>query len=199
MNHPPSSDERRPVDPADLASVDNEHLILIRANVDAFLRRALADSQGALQDVLDVAPQDHQGARPFLAEAVRLSTLDIDPTTAPTYVADLCAGPLDIAAESFDAIVCTEVLEHTLDPFAAVAEMHRLLRPGGRLLISCPFNFRIHGPLPDCWRFTEHGLRSVLSSFEIEELCSLETPGRPLMPIHYTVVGRKPATTTSAA
>ena len=68
--------------------------------------------------------------------------------------------------DSFDCIVCTEVLEHTLQPFAAVAELRRLLRAGGRLFLSVPFNFRIHGPLPDCWRFTEHGLRAMFAGWE---------------------------------
>jgi len=83
------------------------------------------------------------------------------------------------------------VLEHTLNPFAAIEEIHRLLCIGGYLFLTVPFNFRIHGPLPDCWRFTEHGLRAILSMFDILELTSLETIDRPLMPIHYTVVARK--------
>lgn len=184
------------IEPGDLSRIDVEHLALLRANVDSFLSRTLAEYGSRLKHVLDIAPQDHAGARSHLADGVTVDTLDIDPSAGPTYVADLCAGPLGIPEGAFDAIVCTEVLEHTLEPFAAAAEMHRLLRPGGLLLLSCPFNLRIHGPLPDCWRFTEHGLRSVLSAFEILELEALETPGRPLMPIHYTVVARKPLAPT---
>lgn len=50
----------------------------------------------------------------------------------------------------FDYILCTEVLEHTLNPFRAVYEMFRILKPKGLLFISVPFNFGIHRPLPDC-------------------------------------------------
>ncbi|OHB72694.1 MAG: hypothetical protein A2W23_10510 [Planctomycetes bacterium RBG_16_43_13] len=39
---------------------------------------------------------------------------------------------------SFDLILCTEVLEHIADSPAALAEMHRLLKPGGTLIISTP-------------------------------------------------------------
>lgn len=77
-------------------------------------------------------------------------------------------------------------------PFDAANEIWRLLKPGGFLFLSVPFNFRIHGPLPDCWRFTEHGLRTLLKKFTILELNAIETPDRPLMPIHYTVVAQKP-------
>jgi hypothetical protein len=63
---------------------------------------------------------------------------------------------------------------------------------GGLAFISTPSNFRIHGPLPDCWRFTEHGLRALfLNNFEILELNILETPDRPLTPLQYTLVVKK--------
>ncbi len=42
-------------------------------------------------------------------------------------------------AGSFDAIMCLEVLEHVPDPVKAIHELSRLLRKGGRLIISAPF------------------------------------------------------------
>jgi ubiquinone/menaquinone biosynthesis C-methylase UbiE len=46
--------------------------------------------------------------------------------------------------DSFDAIMCTEVLEHVPDPVAALAELNRLLRPGGFLLLTAPFASLTH-------------------------------------------------------
>jgi SAM-dependent methyltransferase len=40
---------------------------------------------------------------------------------------------------SFDAVLCTEVLEHLPDPVRALDEMARLLRPGGTLIVTAPF------------------------------------------------------------
>jgi SAM-dependent methyltransferase len=173
------------------AEIDVRHLAAVRQNVAALMRRAAERWAQAGGRLLDIAPQDHAGARPFFAEHVVVETLDIDPGSGATYIADICVHNDAISDGAFDYVVCTEVLEHTLQPFGAIAEIHRILRPGGRLFLSVPFNLRIHGPLPDCWRFTEHGLRRLLEEFEILELESVETPDRPLMPIHYTAVAEK--------
>lgn len=174
------------------AAVDVEHLAVIRTSVEALQRRAIAAHVRSGHVVLDIAPQAHAGVRPLLPDGVTLETLDLDPAAGATYTADLCAENPHVPAGRFDCVFCTEVLEHTLQPFDAVRELRRLLAPGGCLVLSVPFNFRIHGPLPDCWRFTEHGLRALLHDFEIEELTAAETPDRPLMPIHYAVVARRP-------
>jgi SAM-dependent methyltransferase len=175
------------------SAMDVEHLAALRRNIGRFLAAAAARHARPGCLILDVAPQDNGGAVPFFPPGTRFETLDIDPAAGCTYVADLCrSNEAIIPSARFDIVVCTEVLEHTQQPFDAVAELRRVLKPGGVLLLSTPYNFRIHGPLPDNWRFTEHGLRALLRGFAIESLTGLETPGRPLMPIQYTVEARKP-------
>lgn len=174
-----------------VSDLDKKYFDLLREDVSDFMKRSgeSYDQEGLL--VLDIAPQDHEGARPHFPLAT-IETLDINPESRATYVADLCEDNHEsIPSGRFDVIVCTEVLEHTLQPFDAVAEMMRLLKPGGVALVSTPYNFRIHGPLPDCWRFTEHGLKALFKDFEIVSLDSLEDEERFLAPIHYTTVVRK--------
>jgi SAM-dependent methyltransferase len=178
--------------PVVVSAQDVEHLQAIRGNVVAFMKRAAARYAAGGGRLLDIAPQIHEGARPFFPSSVEVDTLDIDPASGCTYIADLCRHNPALPGGRYDFVVCTEVLEHTVQPFDAVREIRRLLKPGGLLFLTTPFNFRIHGPLPDCWRFTEHGLRRLLQEFEIVELAALETPGRALMPIHYAVTARKP-------
>lgn len=173
--------------------MDVRHLSRIRDNVVNFMKYVSKEYATNAGRLLDIAPQIHEGAAPFFNEGITIETLDIDPQAKCTYTADITHRNEFIPDYYFDYIVCTEVLEHTLNPFAAVEEIYRLLSNNGLLFLSVPFNFRIHGPLPDCWRFTEHGLRALLSKFEILELNSLETEDRPLMPIHYVVVARKHA------
>lgn len=174
-----------------ISTQDIDFLNAIRNNVEAFMSYAAekyAISGGLL---LDIAPQDHKGAAPFFKN-VQIETLDIDPNSAATYIVDLCKCSSVIDPSRFDYVVCTEVLEHTLQPFDAVNSIYEILKPGGYAFVSTPFNFRIHGPLPDCWRFTEHGLRSLFNKFEIVEMVPLETKDRWLMPLQYTLVAKKP-------
>ena len=187
------SQERQYENQVEPAPMDRDHHALLRSNVHAFWTRVAQDYHRDGMIILDVAPERQGGIGPMLPVGAALETLDIDPASGATYAADLCALTPDLPADRFDCIVCTEVLEHTLDPFAAVRTLHHMLKADGRIFVSTPFNFRIHGPLPDCWRFTEHGLRALLRDFVIEELTPLETPGRPLMPIQYTLIARKPA------
>ncbi len=64
------------------------------------------------------------------------------------YDATLLHGQLsELALEdgSFDAMVCTEVLEHIVDPQAVLRDMVRLLRPGGRVVLTFPNDKLING------------------------------------------------------
>jgi len=176
---------------SNISAIDEAHIMLIRANVRSLLQKA-GDAWGdKAAKLLDIAPQNHEGARPFFAGSVEVETLDIDPQAGTTYCADLCGTNATIPSNHFDIVVCTEVLEHVLNPFAAAAEVRMMLKPEGLLLATSPFNFRIHGPLPDCWRFTGHGWRALLQGFKDVQSEPLEDAGRFLMPIHYAVSARK--------
>jgi len=173
-----------------ISEIDIKHLDVIRNGVKTFLneKAALYDKKGRL---LDVAPQKYLGAKEFFKK-IQVETLDIDPQSNASYIADLCCKNDDIIDSNyFDIIVCTEVLEHTLNPFNAILEIHRILKNNGILLLTVPFNFRIHGPLPDCWRFTEHGLKELLKIFQQFEIHQIDTDNRWLMPIQYHVVAIK--------
>lgn len=167
-----------------ISDSDTKNLQIIRNSVRDFIKIASALDTDNLK-VLDIAPQDHIGAKEFFKLSY-LKTLDIDPSSNADYIADLCKTNSSlIPDEHFDVIICTEVLEHTINPFLAADEIHRILKSGGKCFVTTPFNFRIHGPLPDCWRFTEYGLRCLFSKFTRIEINTIEDESRWLMPIHY--------------
>lgn len=83
------------------------------------------------------------------------------------FVSDITAIPA--ADASFDAILCTEVLEHVPEPIAALREMARLLTPGGRLFLSAPLGSGLHQqPHHYYGGFTPHFYRRFLDEFGFE-------------------------------
>jgi SAM-dependent methyltransferase len=72
-------------------------------------------------------------------------------------------GTLPVEDGSIDAVLSTEVLEHVEDPRTYLDECFRVIRPGGRMLLSTPGIFVWHPDPVDYWRWTSQGLR-----FEIE-------------------------------
>jgi SAM-dependent methyltransferase len=74
--------------------------------------------------------------------------------------ADL-VGPIEalpLPDDSFDVVLCTQVLEHADDPVQAVRELYRVTVPGGRVLLST-HGVMVYHPNPvDYWRWTHEGL-----------------------------------------
>jgi SAM-dependent methyltransferase len=68
------------------------------------------------------------------------------------------AVALPFAAQSFDSVLCTQVIEHVSEPWRVFDEIARVLRPGGRMLLSAPQAWRLHEQPHDYYRFTRYGL-----------------------------------------
>ncbi|MGE4552059.1 MAG: methyltransferase domain-containing protein [Desulfovibrionaceae bacterium] len=79
-------------------------------------------------------------------------------------------GPLPFPDGSFDAALSTQVFEHVADLDHTVGELRRILAPGGRLVVSVPFIFQVHGAPHDYRRLTEYGAVQALPGFEVEEV-----------------------------
>ncbi len=168
---------------------DEESGIIAREHVNQFIKKVAANLSSEKGNLLEIGPQERSLIRESFAN-FKIDTFDIVDTYGPTHVGDITKHNRSIADDAYDCVAGMEVLEHTIDPFGAVREMRRILRHGGYLLVSAPLNWRIHGPLPDCWRFTEHGFKVLLRDFDIIEIDILETPGRDLFPIHYNVLAK---------
>ena len=80
--------------------------------------------------------------------------------------ADLIGTAYDIpaAAASFDAILCTAVLEHLEDPRAALLESARVLKPGGYAIYTAPLYWHLHEEPRDFFRYTRYGLQHLFAS-----------------------------------
>ena len=101
-------------------------------------------------------------------------TLDNVSEYQPDILGDIKAIPL--ADNSVDAVICRAVLEHIDDPFKAVAEMHRVLKTGGRCLVSLPFLYPYHaekGYYGDFYRYTADGVKYMFHNFSQMEMIKI--------------------------
>ncbi len=69
---------------------------------------------------------------------------------------------IEIEDEYADAIVCFQVLEHLHEPMTMLKEANRILRKGGRMVLSVPFQWGVHEEPYDYFRYTNYGLVSIL-------------------------------------
>jgi SAM-dependent methyltransferase len=111
------------------------------------------------------------GLQPYRAflDGDRVEYVGLDrpgPLSAPTVIGS--AESLPFEAHSFDAVISTQVLEHVPDPRGALLEAVRVLRPRGTLVVTVPGVWPAHEVPYDYWRFTRHGLESLLARCGIE-------------------------------
>ena len=88
-----------------------------------------------------------------------------------TYIGDL-QDMYMIKDDTYDTILCFEVLEHLPNPFKAVREIRRIIKNNGMLILSVPHLSRLHDVPHDYFRYTKFGLKALLeeNGFEIVEI-----------------------------
>jgi SAM-dependent methyltransferase len=94
-----------------------------------------------------------------------IKNIDIIPFRGVDIVSSL--ESLSFTEESVSNIVCDTVLEHVEDPYKAVAEIHRVLKPNGLLYVTLPFLYPFHDSPNDFHRWTDEGAKRLLKQFEI--------------------------------
>ena len=111
------------------------------------------------------------GAQPFrdlLPPGVRYIAVDIDAAeTQFGYRAPdtryYHGTEIPLADGEADTVLCTETLEHVLDPEPFLRELARSLAPSGQLILTVPFAARWHFVPHDYWRYTPSGLTHLLT------------------------------------
>jgi SAM-dependent methyltransferase len=133
-----------------------------RRGLDQSLDRLLPELSG---DVLDVGcGQKPYGAR--LIAADRYIGVDIDtPITRQLARADIFydGRRLPVLDASFDAVLCSQVFEHVFSPDEFLVELNRVLKPGGKLVVTTPFVWDEHEQPHDFARYSSFGLSAALA------------------------------------
>jgi SAM-dependent methyltransferase len=131
---------------------------LCRYYLDQFLQEFAADVQG---HCLEFEGDDY--TRGYGHDLTRADILHVDASNPKaTLVADL-TQPNDIPSDRFACVICTHVLHIIFEMERFVAELHRILKPGGVLLIAVPHVSMADPQWHELWRFTQEGLQRLLA------------------------------------
>lgn len=134
-----------------------------RARMEAFFR-----GQTQVGKVLDVGAQYCPYYPLFKDKCESYSSMDLVETPLVDFTCNAEEMPVEDC--SFDLVLCTQVLEHSVNPQKVVDECFRVLRPGGSLIVTVPCIFPIHGYPADNWRFMPGGMRHLLRAFKTLEV-----------------------------
>jgi SAM-dependent methyltransferase len=137
------------------------------------LRKGLAEFFPELRGrVLDVGC----GSMPYrkLIPCSGYVGMEIDtPQTRENFHADLYYDGLSFPVQdlSFDGVLCSQVFEHVFTPARFMGEIHRVLKPGGILVLAVPFSWDEHEQPYDYARYSSFGLKAALETagFVVEE------------------------------
>ncbi len=144
---------------------------LRRYFVDYFYHReAAALPEGAVVLDLGGAKAAKRGQFDIGHLPLQVISVNCSPAAAPDVLA--AAEELPFGDGMFRAAICSELLEHVYSPARVLDEVHRVLEPGGTLLITVPFLVGIHADPGDYGRYTEQFWRVLLAEkgFEVQHL-----------------------------
>lgn len=127
--------------------------------IEEFIQEHRADIQGRCLEFQD----DSYTSRFAGGVVTKLDLLHVDDSNPrATMIGDLTRAN-DFPSNAFDCVICTHVLHVIYEFDKAIAELHRMLKPGGVLLVAVPKVSMCEPTEGELWRFTAEGLRRALS------------------------------------
>jgi len=148
----------------------NLHNVLVRSIADkAILDYSKTYLKGKLIDIGCGVKPYQKGLESIVDEHIGV---DHEGTLHDISNADLVGTAYDIPAkdETFDAALCTAVLEHLEEPEKALKECNRVLKKGGVVVYSIPFIWHIHERPRDFYRYSNYGIEYLFKKADFEIL-----------------------------
>jgi len=124
--------------------------------------------------ILDLGGDKRSGYHELIRGEHKIEVVNLNRECGPDYEFDL-EEIFPLKNESYDCVLCLNVLEHVFNFQNIVNESFRILKPGGRLIGAVPFLFNVHGSPNDYFRYTKSALVRVTTDagfkdIEIKEL-----------------------------
>jgi len=151
-------------------SLDHHHFLVLRPLYQWMREVAAPNAHGVL---LDYGCGGCPYEKLFAPHIIKYIAADV--ATASDTKIDIMLTPnqpVPLGDASVDTILANQTLEHVSDPVFYLSECHRLLRPGGLLVLSAPMQWRHHESPYDYHRFTRFGIEHHLRihNFVIKDL-----------------------------
>ena len=165
----------------------------MRGNIREFVR-VLVDTLALPQPIVEIGALQVEGQpysadlRPLFAESGYTDYIgcDVRPGLGVDRIEDV--HQLSFATDSIGSVLMLETLEHVKNPLQAMAEVFRVLQPGGVVVISSCMDFPVHEYPADYWRFPPQGFDLLLERFSPRRVY---LQGSPVFPHSLVGIGQK--------
>ena len=173
----------RPINPNDFG--ESRGQCIDRYYIEGFLAEHTADVHGHVLDFSDdTYARRFGGTKTSKVDVLHLSA----DNPKATIVADLAGGE-GIPSDTFDCILCTQVLHHIYDVNAAVRTLYRVLKPGGVVLVTDAGIQKIDSVDlkngQEYWRFTSLALRRLFEEVFPEDHVDVRAKGNVLAAVAF--------------
>jgi SAM-dependent methyltransferase len=142
------------------------YLIQLRKQIEQVVQRFLIKKNLLLVDYGCGNMPYEPLVAPFVADYIGVDL----PENARAKIHISAQGKIQLAENSIDVVLSTQVLEHVENPLFYLSEAHRILKEEGLLILSTHGYWMFHPDPTDFWRWTSSGLQKIVreSGFEIQ-------------------------------
>ncbi|MFZ5775066.1 MAG: tetratricopeptide repeat protein [Thermodesulfobacteriota bacterium] len=169
----------------------------MRRESNAILRTICASLTGRILSIGSGQDLDKEGNfyREYFPAGSAYIRLDSDSRLLPDIIGDAQNMRDAIPDHACDVVFCIWALEHVPDVQAALAEIHRVLRPGGAFIFGLPLNEDFHSFPHDYHRFTLDGIKALFHGlFHMEEVYPIGEETPLVLDPRLTLFGAMPGT-----
>lgn len=140
--------------------------------IEEFVKNIAKECDMPTKKMLDIGAENSPYKKYFSKLDYYSQDIKQNSSGSINFVGDINEGLDTVESNSFDFILCTQVLEHIREPKKSFQEFCRILKPGGKMFLTTHLCFEEHMVPFDYFRFTKYGLRYLGESngFAIERI-----------------------------